>query len=169
MSGLFDVAEHLSSRAKLLAGDEADAFGRSAFNRYYYASFLTVRDLLVILDASWAKERHANIPMLLEGTLIKRVKALAKRQEAAGALSEARRRVLIKQAMSAVGEIASILREAYAVRVAADYEPTHTVVFDVSGFRLVEHSDAEARNWKARVEQRKGVLLRISKELGFDD
>ena len=64
MAGLRSVAEHLSTHAKVLgSGDaEADAFGRSAFNRHYYATFLTVRELLVAIDIAWAKTPHAEIP-----------------------------------------------------------------------------------------------------------
>jgi hypothetical protein len=169
MIGLFEVAEHLSSRANALVGDDsADAFGRSAFNRYYYASFHSVRELLLALDESWAKAPHKNLPGLLEDDLIKRMKALAKQQERLGALNAARGRALLGQAQNAASDIAMILRAAYAVRIAADYEPTKSVSFFVGGFRLVEHTNAEARNWKDRVDKKKGILLRIAKELGFD-
>lgn len=167
MAGLQGVAEHLSIRAKALVGDDADAFGRSAFNRYYYATFLTVRDLLVTIDAVWSKVRHANLPGVLEKDLVKRIKDTAKRQRKAGALSDNRERILVKQALSAASEIASVLRSAYNVRVAADYEPSHSVVFNNAGFQLVQHSDGEARNWKARVEREKGILINISRELGL--
>lgn len=169
MVELFEVAEHLSNRANALAGnDSADAFGRSAFNRYYYASFHTVRDLLLALDESWAKTPHKNLPSLVENDLIKRMRTLAKKQERLGALNAARGRALLSQAQHAASDIAVVLREAYAVRLAADYEPNKSVSFFAGGFRLVEHTNAEAKNWKDRVDRRKGILLRISKELGFD-
>ena len=37
MSSLPIVADHLCQIAKSKLADEADAFGRTAFNRYYYA------------------------------------------------------------------------------------------------------------------------------------
>lgn len=167
MAGLFEVAEHLSSQARTRMGDEADAFGRSAFNRYYYASFLTVRDLLVAVDGSWGMQSHANIPNLLEVTLPKRISELATQQARSGILNPKRAQSLRHEATTAGSDIASILRLAYAVRVTADYEPAKRVSFDTNGFSLGDHSDAEARNWKARVERGKGVLLKISREVGL--
>jgi hypothetical protein len=169
MIGLLEVAEHLSKRADASVGhDSADAFGRSAFNRYYYASFHTVRDLLFALDESWAKVPHKNLPGLIEGDLIKRMKRLAEQQERLGALKASRRHSLLSQAQTAANDIATILRAAYAVRIAADYEPTKPVDFFDGGFRLVQHTNTEARNWANRVEKRKGILLRVCKESGFD-
>ena len=75
MADLYDVAEHLSRQAKssYKKGDSAyamaDAFGRSAFNRYYYASFLNVRDLVSTLDGRWARISHKGIPDLLRGAV----------------------------------------------------------------------------------------------------
>jgi len=167
MAGLYRVAEHLSARARALVGEDADAFGRSALNRYYYATYLTVRDLLAQIDGAWEKEAHKNIPALLEGAVLKRIKNTARQLWKRGALEESRERTLIAQANAASSAIASVLRSAYAVRVAADYEPSHKVVFDSAGFRLVEHTDAEARNWTTRVERQKGILMSVSKELGI--
>lgn len=169
MQCVFDVAEHLSSHANAVAGsDSADAFGRSAFNRYYYASYYIARELLCALDESWGPTSHADIPNLIERTLIKRLRKLAKDQEKFGVLNAADGCKLLSQAQSAASDIAETLRLAYVVRVAADYEPTKAVSFFVGGFRLVEHSNTEARNWKNLVERKKGILLRICKELGFD-
>jgi len=76
-------------------------------------------------------------------------------------------RTLLRQARSAASEIASALSVAYAVRRVADYEPEIAVVFESSGFRLSDHTDAEARRWKERIEREKGSLIRVSRELGI--
>jgi hypothetical protein len=62
MTGMHQVAEHLSLQARAMTGNDADAFGRSAFNRYYYATYLSVRELLASLDSSWETQRHSAIP-----------------------------------------------------------------------------------------------------------
>jgi len=167
MTGLHDVAEHLSARAKELEGDSADAFGRSAFNRYYYATFLTVRELIGLLDPSWESQSHASIPDLLEGAFLKLLKREAKKQAKLGLITKGRESSIITKASSATTAIAGLLRSAYSVRIASDYEPQEKVVFSNSGFSIVSHTDSEARNWKSRVEKEKGVLIGISKELGF--
>lgn len=42
-----------------------DLFGRSAFNRYYYAAFLVTREMLGELQNSWKATPHRQIPILL--------------------------------------------------------------------------------------------------------
>ena len=69
MSLLPCVADHLSKAARTTVGGEADAFGRSAFNRYYYAAFLSTRELLSMIERSWSGVPHSNIPALLENDL----------------------------------------------------------------------------------------------------
>lgn len=169
MAGLRSVAEHLSTHAKGLGpGDaEADAFGRSAFNRHYYATFLTVRELLVAIDIAWAKTPHAEIPERIEKNLVARIKYTAKRQVRSGALGAGRSSAIVGQSISAATEIASVLKSAYTIRVAADYEPSHKIVFGASGIELDSCSIGEASSWYVRVEREKWKLIAISKELGL--
>lgn len=167
MTALFDVAQHLSVHAKKETGTPADAFGRSAFNRYYYGSYLSARELLAQIDTSWSRTGHSAIPALLEGALLKQVRDAARKQQQAGVWTATHASTRVRHATSAVSEIASILRVAYAVRVVADYEPQSAVEFDANGFRLSGHTDAEARHWEQRVDQMKGVLLGVCKELAI--
>jgi hypothetical protein len=58
------VAKRLSEIAlNEVSETDADAFGRSAFNRYYYASYLITRDMLRQLDPSWTRTGHSKIPV----------------------------------------------------------------------------------------------------------
>lgn len=169
MAGLRTVAEHLATYAKGLgAGDvEADAFGRSAFNRHYYATFLTVRDLLVTIDVAWAKTPHSEIPERIEKNLVARIKDVAKMQVRSGVLGAGRSSAIVGQSISAATEIASVLKSAYSIRVVADYEPSHKIVFGASGIELDSCSIGEASSWWVRVEREKWKLIAISKELGL--
>lgn len=169
MAGLQSVAQHLFTHAKGLGADnaDADAFGRSAFNRHYYATFLTVRDLLVTIDIAWAKTPHSEIPERVEKSLVARIKETAKRQVRSGALDHGRSGSIIGQSISAATVIASVLKSAYTIRVAADYEPSHKIVFGASGIELDSCSIGEASNWYVRVETEKWKLIAISKELGL--
>lgn len=165
---MHQVAEHLSSEAKVQKEPlDADAFARSAFNRYYYATFLGVRKFVSALDADWARRTHSGLPDLLEGDVLKIIRNQAKKLEKQGAITTSRVRAISKQAGQASSEIASILRIAYNVRVVADYKPEQLVLFNHADFALADHTRAEARNWKTRVDQAIGVLLGISKELGL--
>ena len=166
-AGLLDVAEHLSDQSRKESGARRDAFARSAFNRYYYASFLSVRELLAEIDPSWSGAPHANFPALLEGSLVQLVRKEAKKQSKAGAISPGNASTFVTQATSATSEIASVLHVAYVARVAADYSPEIAVVFDANGFRLGNETHAAARGWKGRVDSRKGILLHVCRQLAI--
>lgn len=167
MSLLPIVAKHLSDTARIKAGEEADAFGRTAFNRYYYAAFLSTRELLLQIDSSWAHAPHRNIPDLLERDLVKRLRTALKALQAKGLVTEGKAKRLINQTHAAGGDMASILRIAYKVRITADYIPEEKVHFEPGTFRLATHTESEAREWLRRINRKKGVLLNISKEVGL--
>lgn len=171
MTGLHGVADHLSNRAKALlaasAESEADAYARSAFNRYYYATFLTVRELLAIMNSKWEETPHANIPDVLEHGVLKLIKTTAIKQELDHMLSSSRRQSIVKQSIVSTNEISSILKAANHVRKAADYEPNQRIVFGPAGFELVTYTVGEAGNWKSRADREKGILISIAKDLGL--
>ena len=81
------VARHLLDEAMLReTSDEKDVFGRSVFNRYYYATFLNVKEGLSGLKKEWEGNlAHASIPEMLRGQIqseLKRGLAKAKRASA---------------------------------------------------------------------------------------
>jgi uncharacterized protein (UPF0332 family) len=167
MSSLPSVADHLSREAKSRHADEADAFGRTAFNRYYYAAFLSTRELLMQISASWSGGAHSSIPDLLEGALLKRLRTELKQQRTKGLVAEGKANSLLSEAGAAAGDMASILRMAYKVRVAADYEPEEKVTFRRGTFVLATHTEAEAKQWLVRIDRSKGIILRVAKEVGL--
>ena len=76
--------------AGLICWSGAGSPPSTAFNRYYYAAFLTTRDLLIQIDKGWSRTSHANIPELLEADLLKRVRASVKKLETKGLLAHGR-------------------------------------------------------------------------------
>lgn len=164
MAQLHLVGTTLSAKAKEASGDIADAFGRSAFNRYYYATYLAVRDLLIKFDSSWDVS-HADAPTLVENTLPTLVRREAKRLQKSSVLTHADEQRICSGVASAGAAIAEVLRVAYKVRVISDYRPEEQVAFDKSTFHLDDHSEGEARAWLNAVEMHKGRILRFGKEL----
>lgn len=168
MVELEKVADELSKHAATLKNlDDADAFGRSAFNRYYYATYLTVRDMLGQINSKWAKVPHKNIPKTLEDDLVKLFRDNGRKQVLGKVLPESQLRSYLSQTNAAAGEIASTLTSAYMVRVTADYEPDHKIEFIDEKISLASHTLDEAKNWKRRVEAKKGILIKVAKELGI--
>lgn len=146
---------------------KADAFGRSAFNRYYYASFLITREMLKELNPEWARAPHREIPVILEKSIIGRVKRQIKNTErkklyAVRDSSKQRRSLNI-----AVAELSGLLSSAFSVRVTADYEPECRVVRAGNLITLNNQSLEAAKSWPDRAEAFSKVILKVWRELGL--
>ena len=98
---------------------------------------------------------------------MKRLRTTLKPLQSKGIVSQSRAMSLLSQAGAAAGDIAAILRIAYKVRVAADYEPEEKVTFEPTTFRLATHTEAEAKQWLIRIDRSKGVILNVAKEVGL--
>lgn len=143
------VGQHLQAHAlTLVAGQDRDYFGRSAFNRFYYATFLSVRAELNALLPGWPNN-HASIPDYLQGAVCKEFKAGRMRAQRAGDTELAN---LCLRARSAALDLASLMRESYGVRVTADYNPDIPVAFGSEDFKLSTIPVNQAKAWphKAR-------------------
>lgn len=154
------VANKLSEIA--LEGNNAhsDVFGRSAFNRYYYASYLIARGMLGQLDQKWARTSHKAIPDLLKQTVARKIRNAVQQQS--GKLITMRKAKQMRiDANNAVGALASLLTSAYAVRCIADYDPNHRIQIENSTFSLFSHSNHEASGWPKRAEIHCKTILRI--------
>jgi hypothetical protein len=59
-----NVAHHLQQQAINLRANaaQADRFGRSAFNRYYYSTFIRVRKMFLILNPAGNFRIHSQFP-----------------------------------------------------------------------------------------------------------
>ncbi|MBE0561763.1 MAG: hypothetical protein IH622_13255 [Ochrobactrum anthropi] len=146
------VAHHLQVHAfDLLSADDRDVFGRSAYNRYYYAAFLRARDMMRRLNpAQWGELAHANYPEILRGSIRKELKRGKERSqrihdnEAVGAFS---------RALTAADGIANLMRDASRVRVVADYNPDIPIEFLPGGrFSLNNVDITTAHRWVGKVD-----------------
>lgn len=164
MGNLHLVGTTLSAEARKSEGGIADAYGRSAFNRYYYAAYLTVRDLLIKFNPSWDVS-HSDAPNLVESTLPALVRKTARKLQKNNVLSHADEKRISSGVASAGAAIAEVMRIAYKVRVISDYRPEEQVTFDKATFHLDAHSEGDARAWLGIVEMHKGRILRLGKEI----
>lgn len=145
------VAHHLQVRAIALHDSvERDLFGRSSYNRYYYATFLCVRAALVQMRSEWGRMAHASLPEVLTAEVCKVLDKGRKKADKVGDMELARQ---CSRAIKAAKELASLMRESSATRVVADYHPEILVNF-VHGerFTLNEVGITDAHQWpeKAR-------------------
>jgi hypothetical protein len=162
------VAETLSAIALEEPVEEhADSYGRSAFNRYYYASYLITRDMLRQLNPSWAGTPHSKIPDLLTGTVIGRVRKELRRQQKLGGLRSGSSKSMLKEANTATSELSNLLKNAYEVRCVADYEPEQRILRNGRVIKLGEQTMEAARHWPNRVSAYTKTLIRIWRQLGL--
>jgi uncharacterized protein (UPF0332 family) len=129
--------------------DDFDKFGRSAFNRYYYAVFLTVRDLILEFNPRWAGS-HSSVPDMLRGSVRAEI---AKFRSAANKRGNSDQSEAANKAIAAIHSLATLMEEANRLRVTADYNPTIKVE-DQGGerFALVSTNITDAHQWPAKAK-----------------
>ena len=144
------VAHHLQVQAHGLFGPERDAFARSAYNRYYYGCFLSLRATFAVMNPQWAKNPHKSYPELLNGTISRKLKqerTLASKRDDADLVR------IIDTALRAIPELSKIMTEANAARVVADYEPSIPVDFAGGArFSLNQIDIGRAHEWHRKIE-----------------
>lgn len=156
------VAQYL--RVQALAHSletERDLFGRSAFNRFYYAAFLIVRaDLGAAIPE--LPTQHAGIPDFLKTTVINK---LAKGRERARRVQDTELVNLFSRARSAAHDLASLMTEGNSTRVLADYFPEESIVFAPDGeFHLRKISVSRAQSWPSKASHFAGTVVAAWRE-----
>jgi hypothetical protein len=154
------VAEHLADQA-MLASDkgERDVFGRSAYNRYYYSTFLLVRESLRRMQVLKEQDdiAHASIPQMFDGSIRGR---LNKSRSHAEKIQDRESVKIFSDALSAARNLAFLMNEARGIRTAADYHPEVGVIFSQQGFQLMSMEIDKARNWPNKAKAFLGPIER---------
>jgi hypothetical protein len=144
-----------------------DLFGRSAFNRYYYATFLSVRTTLRTIDSRWATPTHKDIPALLRGEVLSRVKNQVKRSVCSKQINSAQAGHLRDMATVATAELSSLMQHARETRRLADYEPERRLVRKGNLIKLGECSIDQAKGWADRASAYAKTILKVYGDLGL--
>ncbi len=154
------VALHLEDEA---LRRESDEFGRSAFNRYYYAAYLRIQRSLRSERAHWANHGHSKLPRILRDEVIKELKASFERGKKTGDQEMAR---LCSDAISAAKGLASLLEEGYATRVTADYFPDIPIDFlSKNEFKLNAITVSHAHSWPPKASGFVATLERAWRQI----
>ena len=151
-----------------------DVFGRSAYNRYYYAAFLTTKDMLATLGKlcgkkGWGKTPHKAIPDCLQGCVSKKFKKQLKVSIKTTLLNQEEGAKSSEQFQSNINALADLMKSSYEVRIVADYEPEIRIVWGDDGRSpsLNGYGLSSARDWhkKARIYCKE--ISRSWKEVGL--
>jgi len=158
------VAEHLEEHCKqLTAPCDRDHFARSAFNRYYYAIFLTIRSTLAKIDPNWDEPTHRDVPILLRNSVVKKLR----RRSKGHVMSEPEAAKLSSQGCTAAKALADLVETGNETRKLADYAPERPVLFENATISLGGVKTSTARKWCIDAETRCQVLLNAAKKFGL--
>ena len=159
------VAKHLLDEAmQREQPDEKDVFGRSVFNRYYYATFLNVKEGLSGLKKEWEGNlAHASIPEMLRGQIkIELKKGLVKAKKA----SDQEVVSLCSKALTAAKDLAALMEEGRALRVTADYHPEVAIDFSIGPyFHLNNFPVEDAKSWAPKAKIFVGAISHAWKQV----
>lgn len=121
---MITVANHLRDHACALAdAAEVDLFGRSAFNRFYYACYWAIRTNLPDMVSDWTKMGHKALPDCLKSSVQKETLKALERQRKSKMISDEDFGRLQPRITRSIAEIARLLEQGYSVRCTADYNP----------------------------------------------
>jgi len=152
-----EVAEHLETEAKRRSKnvDDVNLFARSAFNRYYYATFLLARELMKKFRPSW-RGSHSALPKELTGSILREIKQLKKK---ANRLHDWEIVSQCDVCIHHIHQLSELLESAYGLRVIADYEPEITATIDVGGtITLGDKKISDAKHWVEQAISLKGKI-----------
>jgi hypothetical protein len=162
------VGDHLASVAAGKGDEhEFDLFSRSAFNRYYYSAFLSMRSVLKTIDPAWATPSHQSMPEVLKGEVLQRLKRHIRTAQKSGQITEAKGHEFLRAARTAASELSNLLVSARETRRLADYQPETRVVRSGTTMTLGQSTLEAARNWERRVEAQSKTILKIYVDTGI--
>jgi hypothetical protein len=158
------VADHLVAKAGSVSkSSERNLFARSAFNRYYYATFLTIRSTLAEIDPRWDEPTHASVPEILRETVVERFNRRVKKMHVNRNEAEQTK----ARGCTAAKALADLLETGNEIRKIADYEPEQLVEFKNETAYLNGITSGSARQWCIDAQTRCRVLLNAAKQLGL--
>lgn len=147
---------------------DRNLYGRSAFNRFYYAAFLITREMLAFLDPKWKSTPHKEIPNRLRDTIRQRLKKSVEHFHRQGIITVSEKSRLINRLNEATEELAEMLERAYDARVIADYKPEKLICIDSNKvISLQAHKLDSARSWPNRASAYCKTIISVWKEAGL--
>lgn len=145
-------------------GAITDIFGRSAFNRYYYASFLITREMLGELAPKWKHTPHGEIPNLLKTAIRKPVHHALKNASHKGLIELSKSSKLKTAYDKNTEELADLLIKAYEARIISDYEPETPILVEGNVLSINNIRLNSASNWPDQASAYTKRIRKIWKE-----
>ena len=157
------VGHHLQVTAWKKTPPDRDAYARSAFNRYYYGVFLTVRDMFRKMGLHWEEMRHASFPEVLSGQI---TKEFSKAKNRARKNNDYELEQKIHKVKSSIYALKELVTKANEIRKVADYEPDEPVLFTGEPrFSLKSVDVTEAHAWDGNARILCGSILPVWEQI----
>ncbi|MBF0556125.1 MAG: hypothetical protein HQK96_16500 [Nitrospirae bacterium] len=158
-----DVADKLKEWAIQQKDDnKADVFGRSAFNRYYYAVFLKTRKVIKRIHPDIGDIKHKEIPDIMRG------KHISGKVENRIQHAKNKKRIdpekflYYKDTLKiSVETLSKLHTNAYDIRVKADYFPEVPIIRENNSITLNGQTLDEASKWPDQAVMIAGKILEI--------
>lgn len=151
------VAEYLEKEARRRRKDssELDIFARSAFNRYYYATFLQARLLIRRFKPGW-RGTHGGLPSDLVSLARKDIGQIKNKAHRLRDWDVVSRCEVCTHQLHGLSEL---LKSAYATRVTADYEPEIIAAIERDGaITMGDKKISEAQRWPDQAASLSGQI-----------
>ncbi|MFD0892647.1 hypothetical protein KBB96_14580 [Luteolibacter ambystomatis] len=165
---MLDVALHLKDYASGLdAAAKIDTFGRSAFNRFYYACYWELRTTLPNIHKNWLKIGHKALPDYLKSSV---------KKESIEQLEHLRKKSLVTakeygrlrgRIEHSIMEMAKLLTAGYAIRCIADYSPEFKAELVNGALILNNHKLSTIETLHSEMRKHVGILSECRIILGL--
>ena len=162
------VADHLTITAQSKTSElDVDLFARSAFNRYYYAVYLIVKESISEINNSWGRVSHKNLPDLLTGKILTTIKRKIKQQVKNNLLNQSEGDRIKQKVIHSANELSNLMSLAYSIRVIADYEIETKVEVVGSTIMLASEKISTAKHWKKTAQIHTYTIIQAYKDVGL--
>lgn len=145
--------------------DDADLFGRSAINRYYYACFLDTRAVVLRIRPGM-QIKHKQLPTNIKGTVAETVRREIARLQRQNMISFQDATTYRATLNGVVSSWAEILEKAYRLRVIADYRPEIRAVKVATRIVLNGTSNTDAMDWHRKTVSCVDRIRKLWSDLG---
>ena len=150
-----NVAVHLRDYARKLSDpQQMDVFGRSAFNRFYYACYWEVRTTFPHIHKNWAKIGHKALPPYLTSSAKQDILKQLDRLHKAKVVGDSEYAKLKGRIEHSLAEISRLLIQGYSIRCVADYNPEikteyvgDSLILNGQKISSIEHLYSEIRKY----------------------
>ena len=141
-------------------------FGKSAVNRYYYATLWEIVNSLYPLDNNIINLNHSSLPEKLKNRFKRNLKKHVDKQHKANIITEKEKKKFYHKINRSTKNLSLLMENAYHLRVRADYRLNCQIKKDHNVLYIDEVKFSEIERWQNKAEKEIQIIYKLSKDLG---